>query len=147
MKKFQKKSYARGHRLFKVLFFFHTQQQDVFHKHLVYTNLVAKSLIKMPLENRVDPVVLRERGGKIMMIMMVAVARYFDGSWLASEAKILRNFPYLTSSGLPRQSFDTLVTKVDTLVIFLVCMYCFFTHYYLKVRQFQKEILVSINLS
>ena len=48
----------------------------------MYTNLVAKNLIKMPLENRVDPVVLRERGGKIMMIMMVAVARYFDGSWL-----------------------------------------------------------------
>ena len=47
---------------------------------LVYTNLAVKNLIKMPLENRVDPVVLRERGGKIMMIMMVAVARYFDGS-------------------------------------------------------------------
>ena len=43
---------------------------------------MVKNLIKMPLENRVNPVVLRERGGKIMMIMMVAVARYFDGSWL-----------------------------------------------------------------
>ena len=155
---------------------------------------MAKNLIKMPLENRVNPVVLRERGGKIMMIMMVAVARYFDGSWLwghstttwakfypimttypsgadilhttyhlftwpsvdfllttatfsclrshwmtpslASAAKILRNFPYLTSSGLPRRTFDTLVTRVDTLVSFFkVCsdLLSYFIHKMLNV--------------
>ena len=37
--------------------------------------------------------------------------RYFDGSW-ATAAKILRNFPYLTSSSLPRRTFDTLETRV-----------------------------------
>ena len=57
----------------------------------------------------------------MMMIMMVAsVARHAILTEAgATAAKILRNFPYLTSSGLPRRTFDTLVTRVDTLVSFL----------------------------
>ena len=50
----------------------------------------------------------------MMMIMMVAsVARHAILTEAgATAAKILRNFPYLTSSGLPRRTFDTLETRV-----------------------------------
>jgi hypothetical protein len=75
------------------------QTEKLNNKVHLYLHLVVKTSKKLPLENRVGPVVLCERGGKIMMIMMVAVARYFDGSWLRVIQQLCRpNFDHLSSS-------------------------------------------------